>query len=408
MTRINQRTNIIAQGAHVLAVLALTSAALSQTTAPASQPSSGPATTTSAPAGVPDLCNGPLDPYDAGAERNKFFQAAGVDNELNQQEFGADQGKADGFVRKFDRWQTMLTFDENRNGTINWFEADAYRQDVRKRLLAQFDLNKDGRLAGPERDAANRAIADGWPERSGLAASRPTLDRFSGMSEAQRQEMAAIMESQRRAMMERYDVNHDGQLDEQERADMRRDMRRSDPMSAFMDRFKLKQFDADGDGQLDADEQAQFDQFNSSLRDMGRQWGRTLMSAADDPQATDAQRQAFRAATMVEGMKMMRKFNAVMDIDGDGQVSIEERQAFSQHMSDGISRYMNSLVEQCDTNESGRLSDEGRRQLLETIDGDFRARIKKFSADDGKPTPQTAVRAVADFMKDMGVDLDAE
>ncbi|MGB2822212.1 MAG: hypothetical protein WBF17_14605, partial [Phycisphaerae bacterium] len=115
-----------------------------------------------APATMPaDVLKGAVDPYEPGAERGRFFRVAGVNNELDGKEFAAAQGQAGSFARKFDRWQSMLAFDKNRNGTLDWFEADAYRQDLRKRVLEAFDADKDGRLTGKERERANAALAAG-------------------------------------------------------------------------------------------------------------------------------------------------------------------------------------------------------------------------------------------------------
>jgi len=91
-----------------------------------------------------DVLGGAVDPYQPGSERAGFFKAAGVDNELDADEFAAARKITGAFVRKFDKWKTLLAFDKDRNGSINWFEAEAYRQDIRRRVLAAFDGNRDG------------------------------------------------------------------------------------------------------------------------------------------------------------------------------------------------------------------------------------------------------------------------
>ncbi len=70
--------------------------------------------------------------YNPGVERTKFFAAAGKDSELTDKEFNADRSKGNGFVRKTDSWSTMLRYDKDRNKTIDWFEADAYRRSQYK------------------------------------------------------------------------------------------------------------------------------------------------------------------------------------------------------------------------------------------------------------------------------------
>ena len=61
-------------------------------------------------------------------ERARFFAAAGPDSELSEKEFYSDRTKGTGYVRKTDSWSAMLRYDKNRNRTIDWFEAEAYRR----------------------------------------------------------------------------------------------------------------------------------------------------------------------------------------------------------------------------------------------------------------------------------------
>lgn len=119
---------------------------------PASAPASGPA--------AADLAKGTIDPIDLAGERMRFLEAAGVTNELDANAFEANRGKKNPFVRSFDRWEEIIKFDRNHNGTIDWFEADAYRQDLRKKVLAIYG-DKDGKLTGKQREAANLALAEG-------------------------------------------------------------------------------------------------------------------------------------------------------------------------------------------------------------------------------------------------------
>lgn len=112
-----------------------------------------------APAGVVEVLRGAVDPYAPVAERARFFQASGRDSELTVEEFAADRKQAAPFVRVFDHWPMLIGFDENRNGSIDWFEADAYRREVRREVLDAFCTSDDGTLAGDERATANRALA---------------------------------------------------------------------------------------------------------------------------------------------------------------------------------------------------------------------------------------------------------
>ena len=109
----------------------------------------------------PDLCKDAIDPYRPTIQKSRFFQAAGADNELTQAEFNANKAKPNGFARPFDSWKAISAFDKDHNKSIDWLEADAYRYDLRKRVLAVCDTNADGKLSGDERTRANTDLARG-------------------------------------------------------------------------------------------------------------------------------------------------------------------------------------------------------------------------------------------------------
>ena len=121
-----------------------------------------------------DLCKDAVDPYEWIGQKTRFFAAAGPDNELTEKEFRADKEKADGFTRSFDKWRAISFFDEDGNRSIDWLEADAYRWELRQKVLAAYDADKDGKLTGDERIAANKGLGKGK-----IAAAR-TTDRARG------------------------------------------------------------------------------------------------------------------------------------------------------------------------------------------------------------------------------------
>ncbi len=106
-----------------------------------------------------------IEKYHQGTERDRFFRAAGVDGEIDREEWADDAKRTDGFVRGCDDWSAALTHDQDGNGRLNWAEAEGYRLSMRKRLLVQFDGDSDGKLAGPERQAANEFLRRGGIRR---------------------------------------------------------------------------------------------------------------------------------------------------------------------------------------------------------------------------------------------------
>ena len=159
-----------------------------------------------------------------------------MDNELDAREFRANSSAAKPFVRKFDRWAAMLRHDKDRNGTIDWFEAKAYREALRKRILSRFDTDRNGKLKGAERDAANRALAGGTVARAAgrPAASAPLIDIGSRWTD----------------LKKKYDADGDGKVSSGEWGDYWKELRDS--------------YDADKDGRLGPEERAKM---------MSEQWG---------------------------------------------------------------------------------------------------------------------------------------
>jgi Ca2+-binding EF-hand superfamily protein len=357
---------------------------------------------------MPDLLPGALDPYDQGAERTRFLAAAGVDSELDADEAAADAKKADGFVRRFDSWERMKTFDKDAGGKLNWTEADAYREDLRKKAIKDFDANQDSRLIGTERLVANRAILAGWPGGP-VATSRPSWQQLRDMSPEERRAAIEQMRADAEARaIERYDLDGDGKLSPQERAAMRRDTRGRDPMQQLFSGIRLKQFDEDGDGVLSEQEQAAAKAFEKGLQQIGESWRVRIMDADGDGEVSKEEQQSFQQGMMVVGLAMMTKFQKAADVDGDGQVTAEERQVFGERLRDGAAAYMENLLARYDTSGTGRLTEEDREALLHGIDENFKAKVAKFAGEEGKITPEVTAKVVVDFLKDLGVDLDAQ
>jgi len=158
-----------------LAVITVSQGALAGTRLPASRP---PA------AKKADHVRDLIDSYFQGRERDRFFATAGVDGKLTREEFASAAGKPGSFVRAYDRWASAAVFDANRDGRLNWFEAERYRTAVRKKIVALFDKDDDGRLAGAERRAANAYLAAG----KGTSATAKSPKRAPGQQRPPRQE----------------------------------------------------------------------------------------------------------------------------------------------------------------------------------------------------------------------------
>jgi len=151
---------------------------------PSAAPAPGPA---SAPAASPDPAPAagaegePADlvkealSYDDLEEQVRFAVACGEKRELSESAFEENRKHHSPFARRFDRWDQIVLFDRNGNGTISWTEAAQYRAALRKALLAAYDADRDGQLAGDERLAANKALAEGKlpPLKPPAPASRP-------------------------------------------------------------------------------------------------------------------------------------------------------------------------------------------------------------------------------------------
>jgi len=326
-----------------IVTLLLCAPAMSQ--APATAPAE-PAATPAPVVGnaVPDLV-ADLDPYDPAAERTRFLQAAGIDNELDANEFDADRGKPTSFVRKFDRWDELLKCDKDKNGRIDWFEADAYRQGIRKALLAAFDADKDTRLKLAERDAANKALAsdeflrrvfprEGQPGqgpaiavgeggdrtrgRWGQRGERPREDGAAGPAAGGASPAAtgdggqAAPGARRRGPdISQWDKDGDGKLNDEERKAMWNGMRQEGEKAAW---GYLKKWDADGDGNLsDEERKTMQEDLRKQGEEVRKRWEEQLKETT-------------------------KKFDA----DGDGKLSDEER----KKMYEEIGRQVREALQQ--------------------------------------------------------------
>jgi len=310
-----------------------------------------------------DVCKGCVDPYNPAAERVKFFKAAGVDNELDATEFEADKArKGTGFVRAFDTWRAMLAFDKNTNKTIDWFEADSYRRDLRTRVLTMFDTNKDRRLTGAERDKANALLAAGRVPAGGGAAGgrygqvwqmteqtklrmfdkdkdgtlsvdeKAAADKYQADADKRRAEWAERSARYRKVyeeMVKKHDANGNGRIDADEREAY---------YAEYRERVKIIQWDKDNDGKLsDAERQAMETQQAEWKKrsDEARKRYTLQRWDADKDGKMSAEETAAKEAQEAEWKKQAEdrrreyeELRKAHDADGDGQLNAEERKAY--------------------------------------------------------------------------------
>ena len=430
----------------ILLIAGVAAGAAAQTKAPSTRPAGAPVKTKP----LPDLCKDAVDPYNAGSERGRFFTAAGKDSELTAAEGEANRKAPKPFVRRFDRWSSMIAFDKNANKTLDWFEADAYRKGFRQRVLLVFDADKNSRLAGKEREQANRALAAGklprakvgkadrppiWipaPSRPGQAPPPPRpprprkdnddrperaepdddvrqrmLDRFDAdgdgtISPEERQEaFRAMRERAMRDTAERADTDGDGKVSDEERAEMRREQ--AGPWKEALDEWVKADFDADGDGELNEEETASRKAFEKRLQDFGKEMRLRFDDRDGDGKISDEERQAAREQNRKTGFALMMRAGKYMDTDGDGEVSGEERMRFRKSVSTSMLDWVGSFRARFDGNRDGRLDETERGTLVDGLRGEILKRVEKFDADgDGRINSDEAVRLVEDFGKEIG------
>lgn len=356
----------------------------------------------SRPAGPPpDHCTGPIDPYLRNQERQKFFRVAGKDNELSAEECKANThtGGKDAFVRPFDSFEAMRPFDKNRNGTIDWFEAHAYRQAVRTRVLAAFDADGNGRLRGEERSAANAALQAGTipapkakPAPGKARTGGQVDDRMLAMFDANgdgvldQEELAVaqntLAEQRRQKRLARYDTDGDGTISDVERQAIRED---NMPFTAMRETFLLQHFDANGNGQLDKEETQASVAFQQKLGQVGQHVRLRMADRDGDGKVSDDESKALRAEMLVVGIRMQLRMASWQDANGDGELTDLERQAFREKAALGLGRWIDNLAGRFDADASGRLEPAEREQFIAGFQAELDRRFDAHNLDqDGR------------------------
>jgi len=375
---------------------------------------------------VPDVLPNAVDPYVPAVERARFFRAAGKDNELTPKEFAADRKHISPFVRTFDHWPMLIGFDKNGNKKVDWFEAEAYRREVRRKVFEAFDKGKDRRLRGAERTAANEALTSEKFLAARLGRGGPTAPLLGGrygkrliqrydrdkdgqISDDERQRAFADMrERGRQRMLAEYDTNEDGELDADERRAMHDD--RARPWKEKIREWQLRDYDLNGDGELDEEETADLKlaeaKFKETMMDIGKSVRLRMTDLDGDGEVSSEEQRAVREQWRQGGMmfKALARFSKYVDADGDGSASPEEWLAFRDRASASVMQWMDAYGLKYDANDDGRLDEGERGKLMQGIRDDVEHRLTKYDANkDGHIEPDEALDIAEGFLDEIGL-----
>ncbi len=372
---------------------------------------------TSADKPVVDIIRESIDPFVPGKERSRFLRAAGKDSELTEKEFESNRKARKPFAREFDKWKAIARFDADKSGKIDWFEAQAYRRGLRKKVLATYDKNKDRKLKGAERDAANKALASGkiptpdqalaknsnnnakpalpterkgdnereltreerikrWRERRAERIKRFDKDGDGKLDETERiqAEEERRLEEQKK-FVARYDKNGDGVLDENERVAAENHPR--DKWALKLNDFGMKHFDKNGDGKLSSNENKDITKFGLKIMQLGKTWEKKLLDTNKDGNVTPQERSAMQQKMQMAMLGLMPQAMSWADTDGDGSVSRNEREAIMTRVAGAVEREVKKWTNKFDSNGDGRLNEKERDAFIKGVDADLTARIKR-------------------------------
>ncbi|MBL7219195.1 MAG: hypothetical protein ISS69_03700 [Phycisphaerae bacterium] len=359
---------------------------------------------------APKLCLGAVDPFDRATQKTGFFAIAGKDGELTGEEFRRASEKemsTKTFLRSFDTFAALLRFDKDKNSKIDWVEAQAYRLDLRKRVMSAFDANKDSRLKGPEREAANRALASGKFARGGggrTSGRADFMDKYDtdGDGQLSEEERNAMREAFRKRAIGKYDKDGDGKLSEEERRAMRKD--RGGMWAAATERWRLQHFDLDGDGKLSEAEEAEQKEFQGQFRAMGKALDVRFNDLDGDGEVSIEERRKIGAEWRKSALQMMAMAATYMDQNGDGEISTEEREGFGKRVQTGMIKWMEDFGKEFDADTNGRLDKTERGAFLVGLRKNIETRVKRFDADrDGRLAPPEAIELIKEFAREIDI-----
>lgn len=372
------------------------------------------------PAAIADLLKDAVDPYLPGTERARFLKASGVDSELDETEFEASAKAEEPFARSFEKWPALVRFDANNNKKLDWFEIDTYRRDLRTRMLAEYDKDKNGTLENAERDEANKALAAGkLPKATPLTpapgtgnAEDPDRPRRGRGEEWRRQELekwdkdgdgqlsreerkeqiTMAIKDGRERQVRKWDENGDGVLDAEERAKVMED--RQDQWWLRFDDIGMKHFDADADGKLSEQESRDIVAFGEDLEKVGKKWEVNMLDTDGDGEVSRDERREMQTRMQIIGITMLPEAIKWVDTDGNGRPDREELEAVAFRAAEAGKKELDRWVKKYDTNGDGRLDATERSSFVKGIDEDIAARFKRHNKDGSGKLSDGDIRAM--------------
>ena len=361
---------------------------------------------------VADALTNTVDPFDMADQKLKFLKAAGKTGELDAKTFDADRKAGGNLIMPFEKWETAVAFDKNKNATLDWFEFEAYRQAMRKAVLAACDKDNDNKLTGDERTAALKRLTDGKlvikpdPERVVARPSQagPTEDGEPGRRGVVRvrvegEPFGPPKYTPRPEELQRWDLDGDGELNDEEMATMLHDQA-WDFTPEPMQEFALRNFDADGDGRIDRAEWQAYRAFTAELSNSYRDWMTQMMGL--DKDATPEQIGKTMQPIVNNVMQALQK-RAKPD-DGEPEMwyqSENMKGGWVADMAIGQALYILRFERQALADHGGTASDATRAALRKAYEADMRQRIEKADVGNkGRLTREEAENFLIDLMDD--------
>ncbi len=161
-------------------------------------------------------------------------------------------------------------FDANKDGQLDEQEKaamkaefEAHHAEMKQKMLEKFDANKDGQLDDQEKEAMKAEFEARRSEKPGCGKHKGPRPGCCGKPEGGKPECGkkgpcphgphACKGDMHKKMLEKFDADKDGQLNDEEKAAMKAEF---EARHAEMKQKMLEKFDANKDGQLDDQEKA--------------------------------------------------------------------------------------------------------------------------------------------------------